>query len=137
MDGFKKIRFGLIAHRKKQFQQNSSKELRAGGEFGDGFGSFRDSVLGEFPREHETNSSLDFTATKCGFLVVGGQLSSLRSDTLKDVVDEGVHDRHTLLGDASIRMDLLEDLVDVATVGLRALLRLLGARGFLGRRSFR
>ncbi len=36
------------------------------------------------------------------------------------VVDEGVEDGHRLVGDTSIGVDLLEDLVDVGGVGLLA-----------------
>ena len=34
---------------------------------------------------------------------------SLGSNALEDVVDEGVEDGHRLVGDTSIRVDLLED----------------------------
>ena len=34
-------------------------------------------------------------------------------DAVEDVVDEGVHDGHALLGDARVRVHLLEDAVDV------------------------
>ena len=51
---------------------------------------------------------------KGSLLVVLGKLSDLsgNSNSLQDVVDERVHDGHTL-GDASIWVNLLEDLVDV------------------------
>ena len=35
------------------------------------------------------------------------------TDPLEDVVDERVEDEHGLVGDTSVRVDLLEDLVDV------------------------
>ena len=44
-------------------------------------------------------------------------LGSFTSDALEDVVDEGVHDGHRLVGDTSVGVDLLEDLVDVGGVG--------------------
>ena len=43
---------------------------------GDGLGSLADGMLGEFAREHEMDSSLDFAAREGGFL---------------HIVDEGVH----------------------------------------------
>ena len=64
-------------------------------------------------------------------LVVGGKLSGLGGDTLKDIVDEGVHDGHSLLGDTGIRVDLLQHLVDVRRVGLDTLLVLLAGGGSL------
>jgi len=96
-------------------------------ELGDSLGSFRDSMLGKFTRKHKTDSSLDFSAAKSSLLVVGGKLSSFTSNALKDIIDEGVHDGHTLLGDTSIRVDLLQHLVDVRAVGLCALLGLLAS----------
>ena len=41
------------------------------------------------------------------------QAGSLASNTLEDIVDEGVHDSHGLAGDTSVGMDLLHNLVDV------------------------
>ena len=89
-------------------------------------------MLGKFTREHEADSGLDFAAREGGFLVVRRKLAGLRSDALKDIVDEGVHDGHALLGDSRIGVDLLEHLVDVRGVRLRALL-LLGGRRLLRR----
>ena len=60
------------------------------------------------------------------------QLVRLGLDTTVDVVHEAVHDGHALLGDASVGVNLLENLVDVAVEGLRVLLALLGRVTFLG-----
>ena len=79
-------------------------------------------MLGKLTREHKTNSGLDLARAQGGLLVVGRELSSLSSNALEDVVDEGVHDGHSLLADSSVRVHLLEDLVDVRGVGLDALL---------------
>ena len=46
------------------------------------------------PYKHEGN----FTRTRC-----------LRRDTLEDIVDERVENGHCLVGDTSVRVDLLED----------------------------
>ena len=114
--------------------------LRRGSELGHGLGALRHGVLGELTREHEAHRGLDLPGRKGGLLGVGGQLASFASKALEDVVDERVHDRHTLLGDASVRVHLLEHLVDVRGVRLDALLgALLAGRllrrlgGFLGR----
>jgi hypothetical protein len=109
------------------------------GELGDSLGSLRDGVLGKFTRKHETDSGLDLAAGKSGLFVVSGKLSGFGGDAFEDIVDEGVHDGHTLLGDTSIRMDLLENLVNVRGVTFGALLflsagaSLLGDGGLLGR----
>ena len=52
-------------------------------------------------------------------------LGSLAGDPLKDVIDERVEDRHCLVGDSGVWVDLLEDLVDVGRVRLHSLLVLL------------
>ena len=104
----------------------------AGRELGYGLGSLGNSVLGKLSWKHKTNGSLDLSARKSCLLVVGGKLSGFGGDTFKDIVDEGVHDRHTLLGDTGIGVDLLQDLVDVRRVSLDALLALLDWCGLLG-----
>ena len=116
-------------------QNNASKEADlVSGKFGHSFGSFTDSMLGEFTREHESDSSLDFSGRKGGLLVVSSKASSFRSNAFKDIIDEVVHDGHALLGNTSIRVDLLQDFVNVGAVGFSALLALgLGAFGGLSR----
>ena len=95
-------------------------------------------MLGKLSRKHKADRGLDLAGRKGGFLVVLGEPSGLSGNALEDVVDEGVHDGHALLGDSSVRVDLLEDLVDVRRVGLSAPLVLLGSSllgglgGFLG-----
>ena len=102
-------------------------------ELGDGLGSFGDGVLGELSGKHKTNSGLDFSAGESGLLVVSGKLSGFGSNSLEDIVDEGVHDRHTLLGDTGIGVDLLQNLVNVGRVAFGSLLGLLdGGSGLLG-----
>ena len=74
-------------------------------------------MLGQFTREEEPDSSLDLPGGDGGPLVVVGQTGSFSSDTFKDIVDERVHDAHSLGGDTSVGMDLLQHLVDVDSVG--------------------
>merc|ERR1712198_34638 len=93
-------------------------ELLGRGVLGDSLGALRDGVLGQFTWEEEPDSSLDFPGGDGGPLVVVGQTGSLSSDPLKDVVDKGVHDAHGLGGDTSVRVDLLQHLVDVDSVRL-------------------
>jgi hypothetical protein len=100
-------------------------------EFGHGLCSFGHGVLGQFTGKHQANSGLDLSARQSGLLVVSGKLSGFGGDALEDIVDEGVHDRHTLLGDTSVGVDLLEDLVNVRGVTLGTLLGALGTGGGL------
>ena len=79
-------------------------------------------MLGELTRKHEADSGLDLSGGKSGLLVVSGKLSGFSGDTFEDIVDEGVHDGHTLLGDSSIWVYLLQYLVDVGGVGFNTLL---------------
>ena len=89
-------------------------------------------MLGELTGKHEADSSLDLSRGKSGLLVVGGELSGFGGNALEDIVNEGVHDGHSLLGDTGIGVDLLEDLVDVGGVRLDSLLLLLGGGGLGG-----
>ena len=115
-----------------------SRPRLGGGELGDSLGALGDGVLGELSGEHEADGGLDLPGGEGRLLVVLGELAGLSGDALEDVVDEGVHDGHALLGDAGVGVDLLEDLVDVRGVGLDALAVLLGSSllgglgGFLG-----
>ncbi len=98
---------------------------------GDSLGALRDGVLGKLSGENEPDGSLDLAGLKGHLLVVLGELSGLSGDALEDVVDEGVHDGHSLLGDSGVGVDLLEDLVDVGAVALDTLLGFLSS-GLLG-----
>ena len=82
-------------------------------------------MLGELTREEESDSSLDLARGDGGPLVVVSESAGLSSDPLEQIVDERVHDAHGLGGDASVRVDLLQHLVDVDGVGLLPSLLLL------------
>ena len=79
-------------------------------------------MFGELTGEHEAHRGLDLAAGEGSLLRVGGKLAGLAREAVEDVVDERVHDAHSLLGDASVRVHLLEHLVDVRRVRLGALL---------------
>ena len=98
--------------------------LRAG-ILGDSLGSLRDGVLGELTREEEPDSGLDLAGGDGRPLVVVGETAGLGGDPLEQIVDEGVHDGHSLGGDSSVGVDLLQHLVDVDRVGLLPLSLLL------------
>ena len=95
-----------------------SSNLLGAGVLGDSLGSLRDSVLGQLSGQEQTDSSLDFSGGDGGPLVVVGKTAGLSSDTLKDIIDKGVHDAHGLGADTSVGVHLLEDLVDVDGIGL-------------------
>jgi len=102
---------------------------------GDCLGTLRDGMLGKFSREEESDRGLDLSGSDGVSLLVAGELSSLKSDSFEDIVDERVHDAHGLVGDSSVGVDLLEDLVDEGGIGLVVLLLslLLGSSlGLLG-----
>ena len=99
--------------------------LLGAGVLGDSLGSLRDGVLGQLSGQEETDSSLDFSGGDGGPLVVVGKTAGLSSNALKDVIDKGVHDAHGLGADTGVGVHLLEDLVDVDSVGLLALAVLL------------
>ncbi len=91
-------------------------------------------MLGQFSRQNETNRSLDLARRQGGSLVVGSKLGGLSGNTLKDVIDKAVHDVHGLVADSNLWVNLLQDLVDVAAVGLGSALLALadGSFGSLG-----
>ena len=82
-------------------------------------------MLGKLSREEEPHRSLDLTGGDGGPLVVVSKTGSLSSNSLKEIIDKRVHDAHGLGGDTSVGVDLLEDLVDVDSVGLLPLVLLL------------
>ena len=107
------------------FVASSKCNLLGAGVLGDGLGSLRDGVLGQLSGQEETDGGLDLARGDGGPLVVVSQFAGLGSDSLKEIVDERVHDAHGLGGDTSVGVDLLQHLVDVDGVGLLPLVPLL------------
>ena len=70
-------------------------------------------MLGEFSWQEESHGGLDFSGGESVLLVVSNQLGGFEGDLLEDVVDEGVHDAHGLLGHSGLWVHLLEHSVDV------------------------
>ena len=99
--------------------------LLGAGVLGDSLGALRDGVLGQFTGEEQPDGGLDFPGGDGGPLVVVGKTGGLGGNALKDVVHEGVHDGHGLGADASVGVDLLQDLVDVDRVRFLPLLTFL------------
>ena len=79
-------------------------------------------MLGELSGEEKSDGSLDLTGGEGVLLVVANEAGRLGGNLLEDVVDEGVHDAHGLLGDTGLGVDLLEDAVDVDGESLGSLL---------------
>jgi hypothetical protein len=73
-------------------------------------------MFGQLTRKHQTNRGLDLSGGEGRLLVVASKTRGLRSDSLENIVDKGVHDGHPSLRDASVWVNLFEDLVDVAGV---------------------
>ena len=121
--GFEKSRLEL---------KEKVKSLFAAGVFGHGLGSLADGVLAELSRQVEADGRLDLAAGDGVLLVVVSQARGLGGDALEDVIHEGVHDAHGLAGDASVRVHLLQDLVDVDGVALAARSSPLAVAGALG-----
>ena len=103
---------------KERLLVDLERDLFAACVLGDSFGSFADCVLGEFTRQQESDSGLDFARRDGLLLVLEGETRGFGGDALEDVVDEGVHDGHGLGRDSNIGVDLLQDVVDVDSVGL-------------------
>lgn len=64
-------------------------------------------MLGQLSGQQQAHGCLDLPRGDGGALVIVRQARRLTRDTLKDVVDEGVHDAHGLGGDAGVGVDLL------------------------------
>ena len=88
----------------------------------DGLGALGNGVLGELTGEEEADGGLNLAGGEGALLVVADELGGLTGDLLEDIVDEGVHDAHGLLGDAGLGVNLLEDTVDVDGEGFDSLL---------------
>ena len=86
-------------------------------------------MLGELSWKHKTDRSLDLAGGECLLARVAGETDGLRRNALEGVVDERVHDGHGFATDASVWVDLLENLVDVRGKGFGSSLSALGTSG--------
>ena len=99
-----------------------SKNLLGARVLGHRFGALADGMLGEFTRKEKPDSRLDLPGRNCRSFVVMSKTRGFCGDALKDVIDKAVHYTHRLAGDAGVRVDLLQHLVNVDSVGLLPLL---------------
>lgn len=90
--------------------------LFGAGVFGDGFCAFTDSVLGQFTRQQETNSGLDFPTGDGRSFVVVSQTRCFGSNAFENIIDKTVHDTHGFAGNTSVRVHLLQHFVDVDSI---------------------
>ena len=89
----------------------------------------------QFTWKHKANSGLNFATAQGFFLVVSRKSDGFGGNTLKSVVNETVHDRHSTTGDTSIWVYLFQYFVDVGAVAFYTSLSPL-ARVFLGLGAF-
>ena len=101
-----------------QFKEPALRALLAARVLGHRLRALAHGVLGQLTRQQQTHSRLDLAARDRRTLVVVRQTGSLSSDSLEDIVHKAVHDRHRLAADASVRVNLLQHLVDVDGVAL-------------------
>ena len=131
-------RADFCCHTSARRQTGRHPALLGAGVLGDGLRAFRDGVLGQLAGQKESDGRLDFAARDRRAAVVVRQTARLGGDAFEDVVDERVHDRHGLRRDPGVRMDLLQNLVDVDGVRLTSSplsLLLAGSGGFRLRRG--
>ena len=90
-----------------------ASHLLAGGVLGDSLGSLTDGVLGKLTGQKKTHCCLNLSGCDGATFVVVSKTASFSRDALEDVIHERVHDRHSLGGNASVGVHLLQHLVDV------------------------
>ena len=95
--------------------------LLAAGVLRHSFGSFAHSVFSQFTGKKQPDSGLDLARADGRLLVVMGKAGSFGGDALEDVVNERVHDAHGFAGDTSVRVNLLQHLVDVDSIAFPSL----------------
>ncbi len=75
-------------------------------------------MFGQFTGQQQTHGGLDLSRCDGGALVVVSETRRFTGDALEDVVDERVHDAHSLRRNPGVRMNLLHHFVDVDSVAL-------------------
>ena len=84
-------------------------------------------MLGKLTRENKTSSSHDLSGGDGVALVVTSDVTGLSGNAVKDIVDKGVHDGHGTLADASVGVDMTENLEDVGRIAVKAAAVLAGS----------
>ena len=78
-------------------------------------------LFSQFTGEKEPGGGLDISRGDGGPLVVAGHFGSIGINTLKQIIEKGVHDAHGLGGDTGVGVYLLQYLVDVDGIELISL----------------
>ena len=99
--------------------------LLGAGVFGDGLSSLRDGMFCQLSWQQKPDRSLDLPRSDGRPLVVVGKTAGLGGNSLKQIIDKGVHDGHGLGGDTGVGVHLLQHLVDVDGIGFLSLVLLL------------
>lgn len=93
--------------------------------FGDGLCTFTDSVLGQFTRQQQTNSGLNFPTGDGRSFVVVSQTRCFGSNAFENIINKTVHDTHGFARNTSVWMHLLQHFVDVDRIRFLTLALLL------------
>ena len=86
--------------------------------FCDSLGALTNSVFGQLTGQKKTHGSLGFPRRHGLFAVVGAQLLAFSADSVEQIVDETVHDRHSSGSQTNVWVHLFQHLVDVDIVRL-------------------
>ena len=80
--------------------------------------AFTNSMLCKLTRKEKSNRCLDFARRNSFSLVMLSKSRCFACNPFKDVIDEGVHDAHGFAGNTNIRMNLLQNSIDVTSITL-------------------
>ena len=70
-------------------------------------------MFGKLSWKEQFDGGLDLPGGQSASPVVSDQLGRFGGESVKGIINKGVHNVHGLLGDSDFWVDLLEDLVDV------------------------
>ena len=88
-------------------------DLLGAGIFGDSFCALAHSVLGQFTRQQQTNSGLNFPTGDGRSFVVVSQTRCFGGNAFENIINKTVHDTHGFARNTSVWMHLLQHFVDV------------------------
>ena len=89
--------------------------------FVDGFVTLRHCMLCQFTWQYQRGSSLNISCSHCWFLCVLAASSSLRADSLKNILNKAVQHLHCSLWYSDLWVHLLQYFVDVDVVWFMSL----------------
>ena len=83
--------------------------------------SFAYGVLGKFTGQKQPDGGLDLAGANGRLLVIVRQSRSFCGDAFENIVYERVHDAHGFTRDSSVRVNLLENFINVYGIAFLAL----------------